>query len=151
MAKIEEWISDERLSLTRGEIAEFLSRTSTLIEKYMDGMIMNYWTTAKRDILWVSFSFKDNDVQPFRNSKGELVDCNEIKFIIEKIMGHTETDIIVQYSVHIFIDGSKRPYRGKIWHKLTKGSIYQCGTELDDIDYEPILKEMFARPQAKEN
>ena len=151
MAKIEEWISDERLSLTRGEIAEFLSRTSTLIEKYMDGMIMNYWTTAKRDILWVSFSFKDNDVQPFRNSKGELVDCNEIKFIIGKIMGHTETGIIVQYSAHIFIDGSKRPYRGKIWHKLTKGSIYQCGTELDDIDYEPILKEMFARPQAKEN
>ena len=151
MAKIEEWISDERLSLTRGEIAEFLSRTSTLIEKYMDGMIMNYWTTAKRDILWVSFSFKDNDVQPFRNSKGELVDCNEIKFIIGKIMGHTETDTIVQYSAHIFIDGSKRPYRGKIWHKLTKGSIYQCGTELDDIDYEPILKEMFSKPQDNKN
>ena len=151
MAKIEEWISDERLSLTRGEIAEFLSRTSTLIEKYMDGMIMNYWTTAKRDILWVSFSFKDNDVQPFRNSKGELVDCNEIKFIIGKIMGHTETGIIVQYSAHIFIDGSKRPYRGKIWHKLTKGSIYQCGTELDDIDYEPILKEMFSKPQDNKN
>ena len=151
MAKIEEWISDERLSLTQGEIAEFLSRTSTLIEKYMDGMIMNYWTTAKRDILWVSFSFKDNDVQPFRNSKGELVDCNEIKFIIGKIMGHTETDIIVQYSAHIFIDGSKRPYSGKIWHKLTKGSIYQCGTELDDIDYEPILKEMFSKPQANKN
>ena len=151
MAKIEEWISDERLSLTRGEIAEFLSRTSTLIEKYMDGMIMNYWTTAKRDILWVSFSFKDNDVQPFRNSKGELVDCNEIKFIIGKIMGHTETDTIVQYSVHIFIDGSKRPYRGKIWHKLTKGSIYRCGTELDDIDYEPILKEMFSKPQDNKN
>ena len=75
MAKIEEWISDERLSLTRGEIAEFLSRTSTLIEKYMDGMIMNYWTTARRDILWVSFSFKDNDVQPFRNSKGEEYIC----------------------------------------------------------------------------
>ena len=151
MAKIEEWISDERLSLTRGEIAEFLSRTSTLIEKYMDGMIMNYWTTAKRDILWVSFSFKDNDVQPFRNSKGELVDCNEIKFIIGKIMGHTETGIIVQYSAHIFIDGSKRPYRGKIWHKLTKGSIYRCGTELDDIDYEPILKEMFSKPQDNKN
>ena len=151
MAKIEEWISDERLSLTRGEIAEFLSRTSTLIEKYMDGMIMNYWTTAKRDILWVSFSFKDNDVQPFRNSKGELVDCNEIKFIIGKIMGHTETDIIVQYRAHIFIDGSKRPYRGKIWHKLTKGSIYRCGTELDDIDYEPILKEMFSKPQNNKN
>ena len=151
MAKIEEWISEERLSLTRGEIAEFLSRTSTLIEKYMDGMIMNYWTTAKRDILWVSFSFKDNDVQPFRNSKGELVDCNEIKFIIGKIMGHTETGIIVQYSAHIFIDGSKRPYRGKIWHKLTKGSIYRCGTELDDIDYEPILKEMFSKPQDNKN
>ena len=151
MANIEEWIMDEHLSLTQGEIAEFLSRTSTLIEKYMDGMIMNYWTTAKRDILWVSFSFKDNDVQPFRNSKGELVDCNEIKFIIGKIMGHTETGIIVQYSAHIFIDGSKRPYRGKIWHKLTKGSIYRCGTELDDIDYEPILKEMFSKPQDNKN
>ena len=151
MAKIEEWISDERLSLTRGEIAEFLSRTSTLIEKYMDRMIMNYWTTAKRDIIWVSFSFKDNDVQPFRNSKGELVDCNEIKFIIGKIMGHTETGIIVQYSARIFIDRSKRPYRGKIWHKLTKGSIYRCGTELDDIDYEPILKEMFSKPQDNKN
>lgn len=149
MAKIEEWISDERLSLTRGEIAEFLSRTSTLIEKYMDGMIMNYWTTAERDILWVSF--KANDVQPFRNDKRELVDCNEIKFLIGKIMGHTETGIIVQYSAHIFIDGNKRPYRSKIWRKLTKSSIYRHGTELDDIDYEPILKEMFSKPQDNKN
>lgn len=149
MAKIEEWISDERLSLTRGEIAEFLSRTSTLIEKYMNGMIMNYWTTAERDILWVSF--KANDVQPFRNDKRELVDCNEIKFLIGKIMGHTETGIIVQYSAHIFIDGNKRPYRSKIWRKLTKSSIYRHGTELDDIDYEPILKEMFSKPQDNKN
>lgn len=149
MAKIEEWITDELLSLTRGEIAEFLSRTSTLIEKYMDGMIMNYWTTATRDILWISF--KTNDVQPFRNGKRELVECSEIRFLIGKAMGHTETDTIVQYTAHIFIDGHKRPYRDRIWRKLTKGSIYRCGTEFDDIDYEPILKEMFARPQANKN
>lgn len=149
MAKIEEWISDEILSLTQGEIAEFLSRTSTLIEKYMNGMFMNYQTTAERDILWIKF--KGSDVQPFRNNKGELVECNEIKFLIAKLMGHTETETIVQYRAHIFIDGSKRPYRGKIWRKLTKGSIYRHGTELDDIDYEPILKEMFARPQSNKN
>lgn len=149
MAKIEQWITDEFLSLTRGEIGEFLSRTSTLIEKYMDGMIMNYWTTATRDILWISF--KANDVQPFRNGKRELVECNEIKFLIGKAKGHTKTDTIVQYTAHIFIVGHKRPYRCRLWHKLTKGSIYRCGTELADIDYEPILKEMFARPQAKEN
>lgn len=149
MAKIEEWITDELLSLTRGEIAEFLSRTSTLIEKYMDGMIMNYWTTATRDILWISFKAKE--VQPFRNSNGELVECNEIRFLIGKAMGHTETDTIVQYNAHMFIDGSKRPYKGKIWRKMTKSSINQYGTELDDIDYEPILKEMFARPQANKN
>ena len=149
MAKIEEWITDEFLSLTRDEIGEFLSRTSTLIEKYMNGMIMNYWTTAKRDILWISF--KPNEVHPFRNNNGELVECNEIKFLIGKAMGHIKTNTIVQYIAHIYIDGHKRSYRCRIWHKLTKGSIYRCGTELDDIDYEPILKEMFARPQAKEN
>lgn len=149
MAKIEEWITDERLSLTRGEIAEFLSRTSTLIEKYMNGMFMNYWTTDKRDILWISF--KPNEVQPFRNNNGELVECNEIKFLIGKAMGHTETNTIVQYIAHIYIDGNKRPYRCKIWRKLTKGSIYRCGTELDDIDYEPILKEMFSKPQDNKN
>lgn len=149
MAKFEQWITDELLSLTREEIGEFLSRTSTLIEKYIGGMIMNYWTNAKRDVFWISF--KPNDVQPFRNSKRELVECNEIRFLIGKAMGHTKTDTIVQYGAHIFIDGRKRPYRCKIWHKLTRGSIYQCGTEFDDIDYEPILKEMFARPQAKEN
>ena len=66
-------------------------------------------------------------------------------------MGYTETDTIVQYTAHIFIDGHKRPYGCKIWRKLTKGSIYRCGTELDDIDYEPILKEMFARPQSNKN
>lgn len=149
MAKIEQWIRDEFLSLTRGEIGEFLSRTSTLIEKYMNGMIMDYWTNPKRYLLWITF--KANDVKPFRNNNGELIKCNEIRFLIGKAMGHIKTNTIVQYSAHIFIDGHKRPYGCRIWHKLTKGSIYQCGTELDDIVYEPIFKEMFARPQAKEN
>lgn len=149
MAKIEAWISDERLSLTRGEIAEFLSRTSTLIEKYMNGMIMNYWTNPKRYLLWITF--KANDVKPFRNNNGELVECNEIRFLIGKAKGHIKTNTIVQYSAHIFIDGHKKSYRCKIWHKLTKGSIYRCGTELDDIDYEPILKEMFSKPQDNKN
>ena len=149
MAKIEEWITDEFLSLTRDEIGEFLSRTSTLIEKYMNGMIMDYWTNPKRYLLWITF--KANDVKPFRNNNGELVECNEIRFLIGKAMGYTETDTIVQYTAHIFIDGHKSPYGCKIWRKLTKGSIYRCGTELDDIDYEPILKEMFARPQSNKN
>lgn len=85
MAKFEQWITDELLSLTREEIGEFLSRTSTLIEKYIGGMIMNYWASAKRDVFWISF--KPNDVQPFRNSKRELVECNEIRFLIGKSNG----------------------------------------------------------------
>lgn len=160
MAKFRKFITTKLVTITKTEIDEFVKHLSALVKRYDEDVKINYSYNEEYDFLDVSF---DNKPKTLRNFYGSRIEYKGLRFRIFKNKGYIDNydwykkEIIdktkpqrdfesappFQYSVYLHAVGSEIPYR----HRTNKGialeSTYQYGTEIQDIDFDESIKDLF--------
>lgn len=159
MAKFDKFIGTQTISFTKGEIAEFMSRFSVLVEKYDKSLLLNYSSDVPNHL---AFTFK-GEMRKFRNKHGDRIAYTGVIFVVDKKKGFLDNKDWIndcpidaskpirdyegapafQYSASCLVLGTKIPYRHLKSDLIKPEGIYQYGTELDDIDFTPAIRELY--------
>ena len=159
MAKFDKFIETETLPFTKDEIAEFMSRFSILVEKYDKSLPLNYSSDIP-NLLGITFK---GETRKFRNKYGDRITYSGVIFVIEKKKGFLdnkdwinncpidaskplrdyESAPAFQYSASCLIFGDKIPYKHRRASLIKPKGAYQYGTEFDDIDFSPAIRELY--------
>ena len=160
MAKFGKFISTKSVAFTKTEIDEFVKHLSALVKRYDKDVKINYSYNEEYDFLVVSF---DNKPKTLRNFYGSRIEYKGLRFRIFKNKGYIENydwckmEIIdktkpqrdfesappFQYSVYLRVDGSEIPYRHRTKEGIAPKSSFQYGTEIQDIDFDESIKDLF--------